>query len=522
MKKSLFVIAALLSAAIYSDAQTKVFKEVGNEISSDIKPIIQDGGLVGYLVFTQLEKASADSINYKISILDENLNDIGSVNFREQALHLRAVAFEQDVLCLAYEKSNVIDNQFRNMRKYRESVDNAKTAVMVQFLGINGKIIRTNNYKVEMNTEPAMAGMAISHIRAEFRLKEPIQLRNLPGKGFVCFYGDETKKGFLVFDPAGEQIWQRPVKDVADGYALFTSNKDIYILLKKKGGMLEGGYELLGYSAADSSTFPKYVLKDKYGNDLRVIAFDNDPITGKAYLSGEIINPAWGSRYPSGKIISRGAYMGVFTINLNGHQKGDIQDVYSYWADGSQTGISAKGLDLQHDGYPKLELSFRDYQGNTYFAGSYIVKRVRWGGIAAAVVTSPLIITPILILGSGTTKYKLEDGIMLKQNAKGALTVDKSIPANNTRFYAAAYPFGLYDTRNFYRVSNSDTKTNYIIVDDATSIVIYNVNQNKILRTIPHKDGNLRTAIYPAKEGHVMVSEYNKKEKYTRFSIETL
>jgi hypothetical protein len=28
--------------------------------------------------------------------------------------------------------------------------------------------------------------------------------------------------------------------------------------------------------------------------------------------------------------------------------------------------------------------------------------------------------------------------------------------------------------------------------------------------------------VFPAKEGHVLVSEYNKKEKYTRYSIEAL
>ncbi len=52
--------------------------------------------------------------------------------------------------------------------------------------------------------------------------------------------------------------------------------------------------------------------------------------------------------------------------------------------------------------------------------------------------------------------------------------------------------------------------------------MIYNISQKKIARTVSHKDGQIRTNIYPAKEGYVMVSEYNKKEKYTRLSIEAL
>lgn len=36
-------------------AQTKVFKEVGEDIATEIKAITQDNALVGYLAFTRLE-----------------------------------------------------------------------------------------------------------------------------------------------------------------------------------------------------------------------------------------------------------------------------------------------------------------------------------------------------------------------------------------------------------------------------------------------------------------------------------
>ena len=71
-------------------------------------------------------------------------------------------------------------------------------------------------------------------------------------------------------------------------------------------------------------------------------------------------------------------------------------------------------------------------------------------------------------------------------------------------------------------MTNTDSKGNYLVVDDVKNIVIYNVSQRRIQRTIPHKDGQVKLNVYPAKEGHILVSEYNKKEKYTRFSIETL
>ena len=83
-----------------------------------------------------------------------------------------------------------------------------------------------------------------------------------------------------------------------------------------------------------------------------------------------------------------------------------------------------------------------------------------------------------------------------------------------------ASPFG--PQKKFYKVSNLNTKTDYVIVDDVKDIVIYNLTQKKVMRTISHKDGGSRINIYPAKEGHVMVAEYNKKEKYSRLSIESL
>src|SRR6476646_1788058 len=114
MKKHLTVLVLLITITHILVAQTKVFREVSEEISSQVSAITQDNALVGYLVFTELEKANADSFNYKLSILDENLYDIGSLNFRQEKLYLRAVSFEQDVLCIAYLKTNFLFKEFKN------------------------------------------------------------------------------------------------------------------------------------------------------------------------------------------------------------------------------------------------------------------------------------------------------------------------------------------------------------------------------------------------------------------------
>jgi outer membrane lipoprotein-sorting protein len=102
------------------------------------------------------------------------------------------------------------------------------------------------------------------------------------------------------------------------------------------------------------------------------------------------------------------------------------------------------------------------------------------------------------------------------------VALDNDIPCDESKTFGSSDLLYQRDKKEYYNVSNPDTKTNYVIIDDEQNIYIYNVNGEKVVRTIPHKDGNVKVNVYPAKEGHMMVSEYNKKERFTRFSIEAL
>lgn len=521
MKKWLVIALLFLCINRSTQAQTKVFKEVGDEISSEVKAIVQDNALVGYLVFTQLERASADSFNYRITIMDENLNDIGTINFREQKLTLQGVSLEQDVLCLAYLRSNVYGIEFKSRKECRDAALDAKSSVLTQFLSLNGKILNTYSIDAEILFTVNPYGTA-GHWTATGKLQHNIQLRNISQRGFVCFYGDEKKNNLLIFNPDGRLSWQRPIKEDAKAFGLMSSGQDVYLLMKQKNKMLEGGYELLGFNIKDTAVYPKYILKDKQGNSLKVITFANDPVTGKPYLSGTIIDSRKGNAFMTGRQLAKGTYDGVFTISLESHKKGGIIENFSYWTDGSQSSISKRGLLMEDGTYGRYDLSFKDYQGNTYFIGSGVHKKIKWGAIASSVLTAPFILPPMIILMFGTQKCKVQDAVLLKQAPKGALALESTIPTNKTHYVPAMMLLDAYDTRLFYNVTNADRKQDYVVMGDAKNFVIYNVTQKKVQRTIPHKDGNILTTIFPAKEGHVMVSEYNKKEKYTRVSIEAL
>lgn len=524
-------MAFVLLTAIALNAQSKVFKEVSDDISSQIQPIIQDNALVGYLVFTQLEKASEDSFNYKVTIMDENLNDIGVVNFRNIQLKLQAVAFEQDVLCLAYLKSDIGGKNFKRYKEYKNASQEATSEVALQFLNLDGKIIKENNVKVETDDRPVYTYSKKGKYINQSSLKHGIQLSNIPGVGFGCIYGDNDKTTLAAYNATGDQKWSQKVED-ATGYALLTTKDDIFILSKKRDGSVpEGGYSVTVYGVNDSKKYLNYRLEDKEGNPLKVLAFKTDLKTGQPYVSGNIINSHRAYKYYTLKHVTTGAYDGVFTVDFKSHNKKDIVAKYSNWADGSlMPSITTKGRSENYDAYAVLSNSMRDYDGNTYFVGSSIVKRTKWGTVASssilmgsAVVAPPLaVISPIVLGLGGTHKCKVQDAMVLKQTPDGALSVDNMIDCNSSKFMQTRWMLSDVPLKSFYNVSNVDTKSNYIIVDDTKDIVIYNVNQKKIARTVPHKDGQVRTNVFPAKEGHVMVAEYNRKEHYTRYSIEAL
>ncbi|MFT3679394.1 MAG: hypothetical protein QM791_03925 [Ferruginibacter sp.] len=523
MKKILVFLCCMLFAA-FVNAQSKVFKEVSDEISTTMEAIIQDGGLVGYVAFTRLEKASEDSFNYKVTIMDENLNDIGVVNFREEILDLEAVAFEQDILCLAYFKSTLSGKEFKTTKAFKNAREGARNAVITQFLNLGGKITKQNSVPVSISTTNSdRIYTSYSKFVAAASLKNRIQLLNVPQKGFVCFFGDDEAKTLLMYNTAGEEQWKKTI-EAALWYSLLTTTDDIYILNKKQDRMYEGGYNMSVYGVSDNKNYLNYELKDKEGYSLNVLGFGNDPQTGKPFVSGNIISKKRGNAIESATTMARGTYIGVYNLSFTGRQKTDVKEAFSYWSDGSlEPAISKKGKFADNDCYARFSRSFRDYNGNTYFTGSAFNKKPKWGTIVAAAACAPLIIvSPIIFATSGSQKTKIKNGMLLKQDAKGVLSFESEIEGNSTGYNQSRRPFGDYDRKRFYNVTNSDTKTNYVIMDDEKDIMIYNVKLKKVVRKISHKDGNSRINIYPAKEGHVMVSEYNKKEKYTRFSIEAL
>ena len=436
--------------------------------------------------------------------MDENLNDIGKLNFRQENLYLQDVSFEQNILCLGYIKSPLVGLVSHKEARKLEKKEDA-TNIMVQFISLTGRIVNTFSKPVVLTTGEVAA--SYWSIKETGTLKHHIRISNMAKTGFSLFYGDEKKNEILLFDTRGNMIHQRTVTADAQEFQLLTSGSNVYLLTQKDVTLyrasgnrsLEGGYTVYMYNASEPAAEYKYALTDAHGNSLKVLTFDNDPVTGRAYLAGCVINPSRYKDFLTAHDYAHNPYIGVFTLDLGNTDK-DVKSTYSYWNKEAIPGIKKDGLFTDKKFYAKYHIAFKDFSGNTVFTGSAMEGKSMLG----------------------PTQYRITDGVFVCQDGQGSLNLDNKVRGDASSWFPPFCDVVNRDNKAFYKIVDSDTKTHYVIIDDENNIYIYNVSSKKVMRTIPHKDGNIKTQVFPAKEGHIMVSEYNKKEKSTRVSIEAL
>lgn len=530
--KQLYLTILLGSLCATAFSQTKIFREVGQDISTSVKPIMESDILVGYLAFTQLEKLDKDSFSYRITIMDENLNDIGVVNFHEQKLRLEDVMIEDNILCLAYVKSNVLGYTYEHRATRKKALRSGKAWMFTQFINLKGEIIKTAQLPLVIN----VAGNWNPDFIPGSVLREPIRVQNISGKGFVCFYGDDVKKSMIFYDMNGETTWEKRFSEAGDIVQFMTSEHDVYLITKKEESVGKYQYTIHSYDADNQNTYPKYILKDKKGNNLLALGFENDPVSGKPDISGLIYNPKF--RKPMNKDeglkIRRGMYGGVFNIQLNGHKKGEIKEQFTYWYDESKSNVTAKGYFESGDGYITPNKSFRDFYGNTYYTGSVINSKVRgssvawnvigWGLIGArlALFASNPLVGAAVAPGLALSKYRsfpAGSALVMKMDSAGKLKYESTLPVKGRiqkggyNYYLGAYCFTV--------VSSVDRRT-YLIMADEKAYVIYSMEQKKVIRTIKRDDNGKSVTVLPAKEGSIIVSTVNSKEKYTMMSVEAI
>lgn len=500
MNYRLFLALTLILLTNTSFGQTRIFREVTSQISRQVKPVVQNDQFVGYVILDQLEKASKDSFNYKLSFLDENLNDIGVYSFRQCDLSLEHAVFEQDVFCLAYLESDI---PLKSSGPAILSMQNkkGKRHLYTQFFNLQGNLINES-------TQPVDAINVTAYILA---LKNPLRVTNITGKGFAFVYGDgpyeytvstsgqinlfgkakevASNEHILVYNLEGKRQWHRILPQAKSLALNVTSMGDnIYTLRKCEGKVPEGDFELLTYQFNDSTKMIKKSLIDDKQNPLRVLGF-RKALSGKsAYLAGIIVNGKMKSRVAvmyetyDYSTLTNGFYAGTFHFELNGENP---VAHYAYWNDESmEPAISKKGCIESINAYGLYTSCFDDFAGNIYFAGTSISKRQR--------VTD---FVPVL-----------------KHDLNGKLSLHSTCNLDRASL-----------ERDFLAIADEERQENFLVIEDEKKVDIYNLSNSKIVKTILRAPENwISVEVYKAKSGHIMVSEQNRKEHTVKLSIEAI
>lgn len=524
----LYILLAVLVTPAF--AQKRIFREVGQEISTSAQPIMENDVLVGYLALTQLEKVSKDSFSYRLTIMDENLNDLGVVNFHELRLRLEDISIEGDVLCLAYLKSNVLGYRFAHRAERSKAFREGKVWMFTQFINLKGEILNTSHIPLDIEVQDAWNPIDMPEV-----LTTSVLVRNMAGKGFACLYEDRSKN-LVFYDLKGNKTWAKKITDEGKIQRFRTSEHDAYVMMQKRLGHKKYQYTVYSYDADSNKVYPKYVLKDKKGNNMLPLTFENDPVSGKPDISGLVYNPDC-KRIRSrdeGFKIKKGIYGGVFNVVLAGHNKGEMKEQFTYWYDKSKSDITEKGYFASAEGYVTPNKSFRDFYGNTYYTGSRIKSgidgnKVGFGvvlyGLTGAFLTAgvgPVIGIGYAALGLSTTRYRYYStgsALVMKMDSTGKLNYENTLPINGSKEIG---DYSIYNGTYCFTVLSPDDRLTYMVMMDETEYVIYSVEQKKVMRTIKKDDVGKSVVVLPAKEGAVMVITRNYKEKYTIMSIEAV
>jgi hypothetical protein len=510
-------------------AQTRVFKEVEGDIKTELKTIRQDNQLVGYLAFTRLEKASEDSINYRITIMDENLNDLGVINFKDISLKLESVSYESDIICVAYTRNPVALEVPKIKREDFDFIvqkQKKDIGIFFQFITLEGKI----DNKLMIPEEIAKFSGAMFKSKkgyVETALKKILQLQNIKDKGFVAYYGNgiDADNSLVFFSSTGKKIWNKKLPQF-DSYILQSSIAGIHLLAYPKPTILSSDIsfpttELLSYNIENGEVAKPVKLRDAKQSDLHILSFRTNPETGKLNIHGLIKNPDR-KYYPLDyRSLAKLPYTGMFSMELNSNDKGGAKTTFSYFSPliNKNTIFDKKGRLAGDKNLLLFDDAYMDADGISYFGTTRVKRKVKIGSIIATVVTLPTILVPPIIAIAGYSKYQQTNGQVVVLQKDGSLSLQEPIETEGSKYWPK---FTMITPINDFTLAKGLSGENFYLITGKNSLYVYNAKKEKVERNISLKVGKESINIFPAKEGYFMVQEYNSKEKSTSLSIEAL
>lgn len=542
--KTVGLLTLLLIFANHLLAQTRVFEEVAGDILSKNFVLREDRSIVGYLRFSRLEKVDADSFKYKISVMDENLNDLTTFEFKGKELDAQNVQYLDEHIYVLYLESEYLFSELKKNKEVKEDNKSATSNFLLCKYDLDGNLKEKNITKAKISNTAMYSGpiytkQKIYNIVSLDRSTELFVMRN---NTLLAVTGDDTNLNLTNYDKDLKVIWQKVISD--SEYASVYPNPDFILVMQNlrqvnpPRNKLKLRYKKLSVYNGNEMSDEKKFNNKKYDINLRSnLNMQFDDYSRQYFLTGNLPSEkSIGSNTRLRKVLFGKRINGVFSYNFNTDSiiiTDWVKNKNSIFDENSRFKSKKQKTSL-------LTCVNKDSLGNTIFLGNNCEKKFKPQRLLTNVGLSALIFPAGMLtwLVIPITKVERSDLTLIRQKPNGSfekikdLRYDKSdlkgIANKSFRFrisYSMKLQFGLganlFRSSDFVSYYNSINQRQYYLFFKSENCTIYNASTMEIIKKIDlHrkiKGVYYNISIDYAKDGYLLLNthEYDSNTKKT-------
>ncbi len=501
------VASFLLSVNVF--CQSKTFDNVIDvEVRSTVE-IVNNKQIVGYAIFYKVDKMKKSAL-FRLSILDENLKEIGNNEFEgPKDLILKKAVYESERILLSF-----YDEDKKDGYNY-----------FVKVFDLKGK----EKGLIAYEPEKAKKGMFGAAIAASLEnIYEGTD--NVEGKGFVSIHQSKAKTGGIdiqMISLDGKLKWEQTItadkRDRSDLYLLGSTTNTILLFQMDRGGMMDRDADifLVGLNTDNG--------KERFKKPLDINDFSYEPMLIKKTNDGKVklvstmadVSDKFATAKPKGISISD-------LNDITGELK-TVKD-FGYLKDLGNV-LEMKSESKSEDGYIKAHDVILMSDGSLVIVGEFFRRTVSALGVAGALLQGGR-------NSAALTQATIEDMFLLRidntMKAKSLEKVEKdkervSLPGDGmsiglmARWLSQIHAFGY-----MYTDEGMDGKQKTILArgafgEERYGTVAITVDEKKGFTTKRFnltKEKKVSYFISRGKPGFVMVMKYNAKEKTIALNLE--
>ena len=501
-----FTLAALL-LCFNAYSQSKIFDNVVDvEVRSTVE-ITNNKQIVGYAFFYQIDKMRKSAM-FRLSILDENLKEIGSNEFEgPKDLLLTRAVYESNHIFLAFYDKDKKEGYAR----------------FVKIFDLKGKETGNVSYDPE-KVKKGMFGAAIAQqMEAIYEGTD-----NVEGKGCVTIHQSKAKVGGVdvqMIDVNGKLKWEQSISgekgDRSDLYLVSTTPNAILLFEMDRGSVMNRDADLFMVGLSTDNG------RQLFKTPMDINGTSYEPMLVKMGTDGKL--KIVSSMYDGSSKFLSAKPVGFSIANLNDLTgKIDIVKDFGFAKDLGNV-LDMKNESKSEDGYIKAHNVIMLPDGGMIVVGEFFRKTVSAGGMAMKILSRG---------NASASQATIEDMFLLRINSNLKATALEKIEKGKERYPLPTdgLPIGLvarlltyeHDFGYMYTDEGMDGSKKTVLArgsfgEEKYGTVALTVDDKKGYTTKRfnlQKEKHITYHIVRGKPGYVMIIKYDSKAKTMSVNLE--